>query len=204
MFRTLFLVVVLCIAPVSDALAQTPVQGGCVILSVEGEAVVSAPGAGRRAAELGLGLGRNSTLRTEPEGRVTLQCDGDLRVLVGPASELTVLRLLEEVPQTFGMRLKRGIAGFLFNGGDDGGGVQVRTPSAVAAVRSTQWSMQVTDGASAVFARDGTVFIFGETGTVQLSPGDGVDVSAEGEVGPVVQWGQRRIDLLAELLGPDW
>lgn len=204
MIRAMFLGVALCVTPVVHAFAQTPPPGVCVILSVEGVAVVSAPGHGRRAAEVGLGLGRNATLRTDPAGRVTLQCDGTLRVLVGPATELTVLRLLEGVPQTFGMRLRRGIAGFLFNGGDDGGGVQVRTPSAVAAVRSTQWAMQVTDGASAVFAREGTVFVFGDTGTARLAPGDGVDVSPEGEVRPIVPWGQGRIDLFAALLGPDW
>lgn len=166
--------------------------------------MVSARGATSRAAVVGLGLGRNATLRTEAAGRVTLQCNDDLQVIVGPDSDLQVMRLMQRSPQTFGMRLKQGIAGFLFESGEDGGAVEVRTPSAVAAVRSTQWAMQVKDGASAVFAREGTVSVFGQTGNVKLAPGDGVDVSAEGTVKPVVQWGQRRIDLFAGLLGPDW
>jgi hypothetical protein len=204
MLRAVFLAIVLCLAPASVALAQAAPQGICVIQSVEGAAEVSAMGAGRRAAEVGVALGRNATLRTEADSRVTLDCDRDLTVVVGPASELQVLRVFEDAPQTFGLRLMQGIAGFLFESSDDDAGVQVRTPSAVAAVRSTHWAMQVTGGASAVFARDGAVFVFGETGTVQLGPGDGVDVSADGVVAPVVQWGQRRIDLFAELLGSDW
>ena len=204
MIRSFFLALALGLAPVSVAIAQAPEQGVCIISSVEGGAMVFARGVKSRAAEVGLGMGRSATLRTEAEGRVTLQCNDDLRVIVGPGSEHMVMRLMQEAPQTFGMRLKQGIAGFLFTAGEDGGSVEIRAPSAVAAVRSTQWAMQVTDRASAVFAREGTVAVSGQTGKVQLTPGDGVDVSSGGTLKPVVKWGQRRIDLYADLLGPDW
>lgn len=46
--------------------------------------------------------------------------------------------------------------------------------------------------------------VVGETGRVTLGPGEGVDVASTGAVGPVVQWGQARINLFADLLGPDW
>lgn len=204
MLRTLFFVAFLGIAPAFHAAAQTPLRGVCIILSVDGAGVVSASGVGSRPAEVGLGLGRNATLRTEPGGRMILQCDGDLRVVVGPDSEFVVLRIVEEAPQTFRLQMMQGIVGFIFGGGDTDAGVQVRTPSAVAAVRSTQWAMQVNDDSSAVFAREGTVFVFGETGTARLGPGDGVDVTADGTLGTVVQWGQPRIDLFSELLGSAW
>ncbi len=204
MFRTICLSIALAYAPGFPVMAQTDVRGICVVLSVEGASVVSAPGNGRRAAEVGLGLGRGATLRTEHNARVTLQCDSELRVVVGPASEIAVARLVDDAQQTFGMRLMQGIAGFFSDGDDTGETIQIRTPSAVAAVRSTEWAMRVTEGASAVFAREGAVFVFGETETVQLGPGDGVDVTADGTVGSVVQWGQLRIDRFAELLGPDW
>lgn len=204
MLRTLLFSVLLGAALVPRTQAQTSNDGICVIGSVSGASVVSAPGFGRSAAETGLGLGRNATLRTGPEARVSLLCDGNLRVEVGPDTELLVQRLLQEEPRIFGMRLLDGIVGFVFGAGNDGSGVQVRTPSAVAAVRSTEWAMQVTDGASAVFAREGTVFVSGETGTVRLGPGEGVDVTAGGSVGPVVEWGQTRLDLVSELLGPGW
>lgn len=74
----------------------------------------------------------------------------------------------------------------------------------MAAVRSTQWAMQVTDDTSAMFARDGPVFVLGDTGTARLGSGDGVDVAADGTLGAVVQWGQPRIDRISELLGPAW
>jgi hypothetical protein len=194
----------LCAATVSDAEAQTPLRGVCVILAVEGAAQVSASGTGSRPAEPGLGLGRNAWLRTGDGGRATLGCDGDLRVVVGPASEFVVRRVLEEAPRTFRVQMMRGIAGFLFGSGDAGGEVQVRTPSAVAAVRSTEWAMQVAGGASAVFAREGAVFVVGARETARLGPGNGIDVTADGALGTVVQWGQPRIDLFSELLGPEW
>jgi len=200
MFRGLFLTAVLLVG-FSTQLSAKDVKP-CVIRSVEGRAIVSAPGAGRHVAEVGLGMGDNATLHTRAGARVTLLCPDDLRVVVGPETEIAVARLVSGGPQPVALRLMRGIAGFLFDG--DGDGVQVRTPSAVAAVRSTQWAMRVGDGASAVFARGGAVFVRGEDATVRLGPGDGVDVSVSGAVGPVVRWGQARIDLFARLLGSDW
>lgn len=176
--------------------------GPCVIRAVEGRATVSAPGAGRHVAEVGLGMGANATLRTMADARVTLLCPDDLRVVVGPDTEIAVARLVPGGPQPVALRLLRGIAGFLFGG--TGEGVQVHTPSAVAAVRSTQWAMRVENDASAVFAREGAVFVRGGDATVRLGPGEGVDVAADGDVGSVVRWGQPRIDLFARLLGPAW
>jgi hypothetical protein len=206
MLRALFLIALLGSAPAFEAAAQPQLEGLCVIVDLDGAARVSAPGTGSRAAEVGLGLGRNAVLRTGDGARATLRCDGDLRVVVGPEAHFAVLRILDEAPSTVRLQLLRGIAGFIFGAGtgESEAEVQVRTPSAVAAVRSTEWAMRVTGGASAVFAREGDVFVFGETGSARLGPGDGVDVTAEGTLGAVVRWGQPRIDLFSELLGPDW
>lgn len=200
MFKGLFFVV----AMLSSFPAQLSAQEAepCLIRSVEGRAIVSAPGAGRHVAEVGLGMGANATLRTMANARVTLLCPDDLRVVVGPDTQIAVARLVPGGPQPIALRLLRGIAGFLFDGNGDG--VQVHTPSAVAAVRSTQWAMRVENDASAVFAREGAVFVRGDDATVRLGPGDGVDVAADGGVGPVVRWGQPRVDLFARLLGPAW
>ena len=200
MLRGLFVATALLVGFSAQLAAQD--AGPCVIRSVEGRATVSAPGTRSYVAEVGLGMGANATLRTKANARVTLLCPDDLRVVVGPRTTIAVARLVAGGKQPVALRLMRGIAGFLFDG--DGDGVQVRTPSAVAAVRSTQWAMQVQDRASAVFGREGAVFVQGDDGGVRLGPGDGVDVSASGEVGPVVRWGQARIDLFAQLLGPSW
>ncbi len=191
----------LLIGLVHPAAAQT--SGTCIVKQVAGQASVSARGSGVRPAVIGLGLGRNAKLRTQAGGHVTMACSGGLEVIVGPETEIDVIGLLDGDAQPFGLRLMNGIAGFLFSS-DNQDGVQVRTPSAVAAVRSTQWAMRVEDRASAVFARSGTVFVVAESGDARLSPGEGVDVSPSGAMGPVVRWGQARIDRFDALLGPDW
>jgi hypothetical protein len=184
---------------VASAHAQS--SGTCLVQRVEGAAVVSAGGAAQRPAEPGLALGPNDTLRTPSASRVTLACSDNLMVVVGPDSEITVEGLLAGNVRPFGLRLLDGIAGFLFKGSS---GVQVRTPSAVAAVRSTEWAMRVHNGVSEVFTRAGTVSVAADGGSARLGPGDGVDVSNTGELKPVVQWRPPRIARFAELLGSDW
>ncbi|MCL6284153.1 FecR family protein [Ruegeria sp. 2012CJ41-6] len=152
---------------------------------------------------IGLGLGLNAKLRTEAEARVTMACSGGLEVVVGPESEIDVLGLLDGDTRPFGLRLIDGIAGFLFSS-EDGNGVQVRTPSAVAAVRSTEWAMRVENRASAVFTREGTVFVAGDDADVKLGPGEGIDVSSSGEIGSVTNWGRARIEEFDDLLGAEW
>lgn len=204
MLRIVFLIALLGGAVPLAADAQALPRGVCVITSVDGAPLVSARGVRSWTAEVGLGLGRDASLRTGPGARATLACDGDLRVIVGPDTEFVVLRLLEDAPKISRLRIVRGIVGFLFGNDDPDRGIEVRTPSAVAAVRSTEWAMRVTGGASAVCARDGTVFVFGETGPARLEPGDGIDVAADGTSGAVARWGQPRIDRFSELLGPNW
>lgn len=184
---------------VASAHAQS--SGTCLIQRVEGAAVVSTGGAARRLVEPGLALAMNDTLRTPSASRVTMACPDNLKVVVGPDSEITVEGLLAGDVRPFGLRLLDGIAGFLFKGSSD---VQVRTPSAVAAVRSTEWAMRVHNGVSEVFTRIGTVSVTADGGSARLGPGDGVDVSNTGELKPLVQWRPPRIARFAELLGPDW
>jgi len=181
--------------------AHAQPSGTCTVKRVEGAAVVSAGGAALRPVEPGLTLAPNDTLRTSSTSRVTLDCPDKLKVVVGPDSEITVEGLLAGDVRPFGLRLLDGIAGFIFNGSS---GVQVRTPSAVAAVRSTEWAMRVHEGVSEVFTRTGSVSVTADGGSARLGPGDGIDVSNTGALKPVVQWRPPRIARFVELLGPDW
>ncbi|WP_201830111.1 FecR family protein [Microvirga zambiensis] len=57
-------------------------------------------------------------------------------------------------------------------------GFQVQTPQAIAAVRGTQWVVDVSPGKTAVFVVNGRVSVRRATNTrsVNLGPGEGVDV----------------------------
>ena len=203
MFRMCVLAAVLCAVQIPSVSAQTTSDDVCVVESAEGRALIKAPGTRQRLAETGLGLPLEANLRTDDDARVTLLCRGTLSVVVGPSTEIWLPRVVPGGPQPIALRLLRGIAGFIFDSEEDG--VQVRTPSAVAAVRSTEWAMRVQDDSTAVFTREGSVFVLANSGdATSLGPGDGIDVSANGDMATVVQWGQSRIDLFSELLGSDW
>jgi hypothetical protein len=184
---------------VATAHAQSPAT--CLVQRVEGAAVVSAGGSEPRPIASGLSSSPNDTVRTPSAARVTLACPDNLKVVIGPDSAVTLEGVLAAEARPFGLRLLDGIAGFLFKGSS---GVQVRTPSAVAAVRSTEWAMRVHDGVSEVFTRVGTVTVSADSGSARLGPGDGVDVSSTGDLRAVVQWRPPRIARFGELLGSDW
>lgn len=181
--------------------AQAQAPSTCVVERVQGAAVVSATALERREVKAGMAIAANETVRTPSASRVTLLCPDKLTVIVGPDSVVTVEGLLAGDGRTFGLKILDGIAGFLFKGS---GGVNVRAPSAVAAVRSTEWAMRVHDGVSEVFTRNGTVTVTADGGSARLGPGDGIDVSNRGELRPVVQWRPPRVARFGELLGPGW
>ena len=180
--------------------AQSP--GACVVQRIEGTAMVSAGGAPPRAVQMGQALAAADTMRTQSQSRITMACANNLKVVMGPDSVITVEGLLAAEVKTFGLHLLDGIVGFVFKG--SGTSVRVRTPSAVAAVRSTEWAMRWSNGVSEVFTREGTVAVSADGGSVRLGPGDGVDVSDNGVFKPVVQWKPPRIARFGELLGADW
>jgi hypothetical protein len=188
---------------IAGAQATAQDAGRCEVTGVTGDVTLSAPGTPAYAAAPGLQLAPGTFVRTGAAARAAMICANGLDVVIGPRSAVRLEGILQGSGTPFGLNLLRGIAGFLFDR-DGAAGVQIRTPSAVAAVRSTEWAMQVRDRASAIFARDGTVFVGTPTGSARLMPGEGVDVTASGEIGRVVRWGQGRIDRFGALLGPDW
>jgi ferric-dicitrate binding protein FerR (iron transport regulator) len=81
---------------------------------------------------------------------------------------------------------------------------EIRTPQAIAAVRGTQWAVDVAGGKTAVFVVTGRVSvrrISGGTGSVNLGPGEGVDV--EPGTAPLVvrRWPAARASALLARFG---
>ena len=183
--------------------SQAQPSGACSVQRVEGTALVSGGTAPPRPAQAGMSLAANDTVRTPSQARVTLACPNGLRIVIGPDSEIALEGVLPGADRNFGLRLLEGITGFVFRG-SGGDGIQVRTPSAVAAVRSTEWAMQVRTGTTEVFTREGTVSVTANGVSVALSAGDGVDVTGTGELRPVVRWRPPRIAQFVERLGADW
>ncbi|WP_324754980.1 FecR family protein [Roseovarius sp. Pro17] len=182
----------------SPALAQS--DAPCVLSRVEGTTSHVLREGKSLPAQSGMGIISSDSLRTGDASRMTLHCTSGVVVTIGPDTWIAVDKV---APQQGEIRLFDGIAGFVLNWRKPGV-FQIRTPSAIAAVRSTEWAMQVKSGATSVFVRDGSVDVTARKGGASLGPGDGIDVSDQSVAEPVKRWGQARIDLCNELLGHYW
>lgn len=191
-------------------LAVSPsIAFACEITDVSGSARIASDEV-IRATAVGLQVERGERIETSEDSRVTLLCDGGLTVSVAPNSRLQVDRFLTDTPTGWRrlfrgggqMQLFEGAAGFLMHG-TGGSRFRLRTPNAVAAVRSTEWAV-VTDGRqSAVFVRAGRVRAIGGGSSQQLNPGEGIDIT-RGSVSGVRQWPAPRIAALNERIGGAW
>lgn len=82
-------------------------------------------------------------------------------------------------------------------------GFQVTTPQAIAAVRGTQWAVDVQAGRTSVFVVRGSVAVRRPSGgsSVTLSAGDGVDVDDGATALVVKRWPARRVAALMARFG---
>ena len=82
-------------------------------------------------------------------------------------------------------------------------GFQVVTPQAIAAVRGTQWAVDVATGKTSVFVVRGRVAVQRPSAGagVLLGPGEGVDVEAGTAPLTVKRWPQARVSALLARLG---
>lgn len=83
-----------------------------------------------------------------------------------------------------------------------GGGFQILTPHAIAAVRGTVWAVDVAPGRTSVFVRRGRVAVRRPGGrSVTLGAGDGVDVEARSGPLAVTRWPPERVSALLARFG---
>jgi len=172
--------------------------GGCVLTRVAGAPATVVRDGTPVTAEPGLDLRQSDILRTGEAALMTVRCADGLTITVGPATTMS-LELYATAGEPPRAGLVGGVAGFLFNR-TDRRGFEVVTPSAVAAVRGTDWAMLVQGGATSVFVRDGAVAV----ADVTLTAGEGIDIAADGTAGGIETWSAERVAGLDAQLGPDW
>lgn len=142
-------------------------------------------------------------LATGPETRVKIACAGGTVVTVGIGTEVN-LGTLAAPDDGIVMQLIEGIVGLLAPEGR--GAFDVRTPVAIASVRSTEWLVEhAPDEGSAVFVRAGRVGVRARAGgEFGLGQGEGISIALDGTPGEVKTWGPPRIERSTEALGFDW
>lgn len=167
--------------------------------------------------KVGIALGALAAISPMPARAQTAGCE--IRHLQNPAREVLTcpngVRITAEADTRFQLQDRDG------NGGPDaaslegrallletpagstGNGFEVVTPQAIAAVRGTRWAVDVADGKTSVFVVTGRVAVGRAAGgdSVELGPGEGVDVEAGTGPLTVRQWGAARVAALLARFG---
>lgn len=188
----LLLVALLGAAPIAPRAAEP--FGRVVIL--EGSALVLRD-ARRQPLLEGADVRLGDEIRTGDASRLVIESQEGTRIVVGPASEVTLRQRLvsrEGGRLELALDLFTGILRLL--GGEQGAVPSVETRAAVASVRSTEWLVQATGVGTAVLALDGEVEVRAGTEAVVLHSGEGTDVPVGGAPSRPVTWGQARHDRL--------
>jgi len=179
----------------------------CLVDRIEG--VVARYWVSGRWSDLtaGLAVPVEAKIATGTDTRVRIACDDDAVVTIGAGTELNLENLVTAAAsrQPVAMQLIQGIIG-LFLPQRDRAGFEVRTPVAIASVRSTEWLIEWDPGdAAAIFVKRGSVIVRGPRGEpFLLGDGEGITITALGDAGEVKAWGAPRIAKSAERLGFDW
>lgn len=145
-------------------------------------------------------------VETGPGSRAEITCDDGVTVTVGVETEVNLEVLVSEEPGPADaiLQLIRGIVGLV---APDAGPrrFEVRTPLAIASVRSTEWLVEHdAEQGTAVFVREGKVVCGTRHRKVELTAGEGVTVPTDQQPQPVKVWGQARIDRSTGALGFAW
>ncbi|MBP2296578.1 FecR family protein [Azospirillum rugosum] len=147
----------------------------------------------------GLPVEAGDELRTGPAGRLRVKFRDGSAATLGSNAAMTVERF--EEPGGAGTRdaalaiaggLVRAVAEKLVGASR----FEVRTPTAVAAARSTEWIVEVTRDGTAVLGVSGTVSVRstgpGAGGPVELKAGEGTDVAPGAAPQPPKTWAAPR------------
>ena len=175
----------------------------CQVAEIEGSEARSWTAGEWAALRAGQAVAFEAKIATGSATRVRITCDDGVVVTVGTSTEINLESLVSPGPSVV-LQLIDGIVGLLVP--DAGPGFDVRTPLAIASVRSTEWLVEHgrADG-SAVFVRAGRVAVRPrDGGAVTLGPGEGVTVTPEGVAGEVKTWGAERIARSTAALGFGW
>ncbi len=174
--------VLLLVLLVRAAAAQSPATNAnstaaCVLLAVEGTAEVLPAGSTQwKPAQAGQALQTGDQLRTGARSRATIRLS---TLSVMRADELMTMEILP--PAASGgqgtLSLKSGRGYFLSR--DKPHEFQLRTPTAVAAIRGTEFNLAVAaDGATVLTLLDGEVDLSNERGSLGLTGGEQGTVEA--------------------------
>jgi hypothetical protein len=178
----------------------------CRVDGIEGEGNRVWSGGEWGELAIGSSVPEEAKIATGHEGRVNLACDDGIIVSVGPGSEVNLEQLAGQSGpgRSAIVQLAAGIIGIIAPY-RNWKRFEVRTPLAIASVRSTEWLVEHrADSGTAVFARKGVVDVASGSEVHRLASGDGITITDTGEPPRVKQWSLERIARSGQALGFGW
>ena len=155
-------------------------------------------GTERLPAVTGTALQQGDAIATGPQGRAEVVVSDGSTVTLGAGTTLSLASLTAPAsgPGQAFLDLIEGILRIALSGERPWHSFEVRSATAVASVRSTDWIIDATRVKTGVFVVDGRVAVTGREGAgeVTLTPGQGTDVLIGGLPGAPKTWGQARVD----------
>lgn len=153
--------------------------------------------AGTVPAAIGAEVGETDRIRTGVDSRAEVTFSDGSVLTVGPESEVAIATFAPAAGESNAvLDLIAGIVRVTVNKATNWGRFDVRTTTAVASVRGTDYLVEEAGGKSAVFVAEGRVAVSSRVGagTIVIGAGQGVDVTAE--YVPLVAkfWGAKRRD----------
>jgi hypothetical protein len=149
------------------------------------------------AAAAGQDVLVSDSIRAGADARAEVTFSDGSVLTVGPGSEVAIAFFAPEAQESSAvLDVIAGIARVTVNKATSWGRFDVRTTTAVASVRGTDYLVENTGAKTAVFVAEGRVAVSSRagSGTVILRQGQGVDVTAERGPLTVKTWGPKRRD----------
>ncbi|MEM1046675.1 MAG: FecR family protein [Pseudomonadota bacterium] len=198
-FFLLFVLVLLTSTQTASAERQ------CAVDAIKGKSVeIRSAGVWRPLTTTALPSGA-SRVRTGPRTRVKITCNDSIVITIGGGTEVELSRLVGRSGRLFDavLSLTDGILG-VSAPRRTWRRFEVRTPLAIASVRSTDWIVSQADGATAVFVDIGRVRVSASGRGAALDAGQGVDIRATDTTLSVKTWGAKRVSATKARLGFAW
>jgi hypothetical protein len=136
-------------------------------------------------------------LRTRKDARLRARLGDGSELTMGENAELEIDEFVHEPgrSQTVTVDVLQGalrfISGKLRGGGQRG--IHIRTPVAILGVRGTELWLGPIDGATGVLVLEGEVIVGSDKSFVELGPGEGTMIQADGGLSPVKVWGESKV-----------
>ena len=191
------------------ALAPAWSQSVCSVAGLAG-----AVHSGAKVLKVGDGLEAGAEIRTGSDGRVRLRCIDGSSLVLGDNSQLKLTSFKAAgggQPRAASLWLEVGVLGQSVAAGGPGSSWEVRTPSAVTAVRGTEFIVEVSpEQATAVHVDKGEVAVESTVKTRGLVPRpptrldvqiNGTQCAASGGCTAAAAWSAERVQAVQSRLG---